>query len=88
MNSTIIAGQKVSDLYFEFEKDRSFKRTQNNRSNIAFNFADNSFIGDSETRALHGAGFQKLYGTAFENRYLSIVVKVQLIKLPNFENMQ
>ena len=37
----------------EEEKDQSFKRTRNNRNNIAFNFADNSFIGDSETRALH-----------------------------------
>ena len=52
--NAISAGQELLDLYFLFEKDQSFKRTQNNRSNIAFNFADNSFIGDSETRA----GFQ------------------------------
>ena len=43
----------VSDLYFLFETDQSFKRTRNNRNNIAFNFADNSFIGDSQPEQLH-----------------------------------
>jgi hypothetical protein len=53
----------VSDLYFLFETDQSFKRTRNNRNNIAFNFADNSFIGDSQPEQLHRGckGFMKTH---------------------------
>ena len=86
LNSTILAGQKLSDLYFEFEKDQSFKRTRNNRNNIAFNFADNSFIGDSETRATT-LWMQRLYEDAFKNIYFLVISLNRKSKIENFENL-
>ena len=67
--NAISAGQELLDLYFLFEKDQSFKRTRNNRNNIAFNFADNSFIGDSQLLRATKSWLQRLYEDAFKNRF-------------------